>query len=135
MPGVHGAVHVADQMDQHLEREPLLLVRQLAALELPDQRGDGFEYVAVGIPGHRIEGFALVDIQVVPCLGIGVFGRMAGVVEPIGIIDQRMAAQNLVDFLGRLGREVAFGDIGRHIVSFLPPGPQIAHGQQTPGEQ
>ncbi len=132
---VHRAVHVADQVNQHLEREGLLLGCEVAAFELRDKRGDGFQHVAVRILGHRFECPALVYIQIVPRFGVGIFGRVAGVVEPVGVVDGRMAAQRLVDFLGRLGRQMAFGNIGRDVVAFLPPRQHALRRKQAADEQ
>ena len=130
-PRVHRAVHVADQVDQHFEFLGLRLGRQPAGLELGDERRDGRQHVAFGVPGHRFEGLALVDVQVVPRLGVIVFGGVAGNVHPVAIVHGRMAVEHLVDLLGGFGREVALCDVGRDVVPLLSPSVYAAGEQQA----
>ena len=119
---MHRAVHVADQMDQHDKLDTLLLGFQSAVLQLLDDRFYGRQYVALRIAGHRFERLSFVDIQIVPRLRIGVLGRMAGIVEPVGVVNQRVAVQHFVHIGRGLRHDVAFGDVGRNVVSFLSPG-------------
>ena len=131
MPRVHRAVHVAHKVDQHLQLHALLGRIQIARLETGDQVVYGLQHVAPGIGCHALERLARIDVQIVPRLRIGILGRVAGVVEPVGIVDGRVSAEDLVDAFGRLGRQVAFGYVGRHVVSLLPPRRGTPHGQQA----
>ena len=118
---VHRAVHVPYQMDQHLQRFGLFLGGKLLAFEFGDQVVHGRHHIAGRLFGHRVVGIPFVDVGIVPCSRIGVLGRVAGGIQPIGVIDRRMTVQYPVDLLRRFGRQVAFGDVSRHIVSLLSP--------------
>ena len=128
-------MHVAHQVDEHLQLQGLLLMRQTAGLEFRDDLRHGLQHVAFRVGGHRLEGLPLVHVQVVPRLRVGVVGRMAGVVEPVGIVDGRMSVEYLVDLLCGGGRQVAFGDVGRHVVSLLSPGQGAADDEQAQPQQ
>ena len=128
---VHRAVHVPDQVNQHLERERLLLGREASRLEFLRESGHRRQHVAPGIPGHALQRLAFVDIEVVPGFRIGVFGPVAGEVEPVGDIHGRVAVERLADLLCRFGRQTAFGDIRRHVVPLLSPCERPAGEKKT----
>ena len=85
---VHRAVHVAHQMDQHPQGVELLRFGQSAGLQPHDERIDGPQHVAIRVGRHRIERLARIDVHIVPALGMGIGGRMAGIVHPVGVIDR-----------------------------------------------
>ena len=128
---VHRAVHVPDQVNQHLERERLLLGCEASRLEFLRESGHRRQHVAPGIPGHALQRLAFVDIEVVPGFRIGVFGPVAGEVEPVGDVDGRVAVERLADLLCRFGRQTAFGDIRRHVVPLLSPCERPAGEKKT----
>ena len=122
-------------MNQHLERRRLLVGLQPPVTELSDQRLDRPQDVSVRILRHRLVGVPFVDVEVVPRLRMGVLGPVAGIVHPVGVVDGRTAVQHLFDPLGRLGREVAFGDVRHDVVAFLAPCQQALGRQQTADEK
>ena len=132
---VHRAVHVAQEVNQHFEVEGLLFGRKSARPELRDDLRHGLQDVALRIRGHVVECPALVHVQVVPRLRVGIFGSVAGVVEPVGEIDGRIAAQHLVDLLRRGGRQVTLGNVGRHVMALLSPRKAAAGCEKTESEE
>ena len=70
-------------------------------------------------------------VEVVPRLGVIVFGGVAGNVHPVAIVHGRMAVEHLVDLLGGFGREVALCDVGRDVVPLLSPSVYAAGEQQA----
>ena len=70
-----------------------------------------------------------------PRVGVPVGRRVADLIHPRRIIDDRTAAEILFDVFLGFGRQVAFGDVGDSIVADFPPAarrraPTAEHGRQ-----
>ena len=130
MSQVHRAVHVADQVDQHPQGRLLLPGFETPAFELRGQIGYGPQDIPFG---ETFGGFDLSvrgDIEVVPRLRMGIQGRMAGIVHPVGDIDRREPVQYAPHLSGRLPGEMLLGNGGRDVVSLLSPTESSAGNNQ-----
>lgn len=114
-------MQIAYEVNEHHEVGFLFFVRQTALTEHFGDVGYSLYHVARRIGGCRFVGFALVDVLVVPRLCIGIFMSVAGIVEPIGVIDRRVVVENSFNASADICRKVLFGNESYHIVPLLPP--------------
>ena len=131
MSRVHRLVQVTDQVYQHFQVELLLCRVELTVFKLRHDPVDGLDDVPVRILRHGLVSETFIDIGIMPGRGVGILRRVARRVEPVGPIYHRGSAEDLVDFLCGLGREVAFGDVGDYVVPFLSPGQCPGRSQQA----
>ena len=127
--GVHRAVHVAHQVNQHAQFIELLLFREFALLDVLYNAVNSGQNIPFRMARLRLEGLALVDVHVVPRFGMCIGRRMACIIHPVGIIDQRTASEHLGNTLCSFGCQMILGNIGHHIVPLLPPAKDIARGK------
>lgn len=120
MSQMQGLMQIAHHMHQYLERQS-----RIGALSDAGKALDLAAYCSNGIAGGIGRSFfiahTLIDVLIMPSLGICIRLRMAGVVQPVSPINNGPAVENIVDGGGRCGRQMLFGDIRGHIVAFLPP--------------
>ena len=132
MTHVHGLVHIADTMDEDFESECLLGTGRHAVGEDVDLFAYGSNHVALGV--ERSVGIidAFVNILIVPRLGIGIFGRVAGIVEPVGPVDGRTAVEDSRHRVGGSLAEMVFGNKRHGVMPLLAPGKCLCrNGKQT----
>jgi ATP-dependent HslUV protease ATP-binding subunit HslU len=127
-----GAFQIAKPSDLIPELQGRLPIRvELTALKLRHDPVDGLDDVPVRILRHGLVSETFIDIGIMPGRGVGILRRVACRVEPVGPIYHRGSAEDLVDFLCGLGREVAFGDVGDHVVPFWSPSLCPGRSQQA----
>ena len=131
VPRVHRLGQVTAQVYQHFQVELLLCRVELTVFKLRHDPVDGLDDVPVRILRHGLVSETFIDIGIMPGRGVGILRRVARRVEPVGPIYHRGSAEDLVDFLCGLGREVAFGDVGDYVVPFLSPGQCPGRSQQA----
>ena len=125
VPHVHRTVEVSHQVDQHFQGKRLRLLVQGAALECRYLCLDGCEHVSVGIQDCILVSLVSVYVLVVPGLCVGVLRCVAGVVQPVGPIDDGLAVEDPVDLLSCLFLEMLSGYSAGDIVSLLSPGAAV----------
>ena len=90
---VHRAVQIAHKVYEHTQGNVLLLLGEPPLAQARDDVVQGGYDVTRLVAGHRLIGIALVDIGIVPRTRIGIFGCMARIVQPVGIVYGRMSLQ------------------------------------------
>ena len=108
-------------MKEHLQSCALLFRREFATLNLGNDAVYGGYDIALFVLGHGVVGVALIDIGVVPGLRESELLGMTCVIQPVGIIYQRVAVQYLCNLLSRCRCEMTLGDVGYNIVALLTP--------------
>ena len=108
-------------MDEYLQRKVLLRAGALRCGKYRDLLAGGADHIALGQRRDAVVVLVLVDVLVVPCLGVGIVGSMAGVVQPVRPVHGRHAIENRVHRVGGGGGEMAFGDGSHGVVAFLAP--------------
>lgn len=132
---VHGLMQVADEVDENLQRQLLLRQRRHAIGKDGDHLARTGDDVALIVEGCILVSHVGIDILIVPRLGVGIVGRVRGIVEPVGPIDGRAAFQQAADRVGSGSRQMMFGNIGHHIVALLAPGRSRCHTRGHEGRQ
>ena len=118
---MHRLMNVADKMNHHFQRQSLIGVRQSSGLQFGDlliQRSDD---VATMVERHRFVSLVGIDVFIVPRLGVSIFGLMAGIVKPVGVIDNRFAVECSLYGCLCIGSQMAFGNVSHNVVTFLSP--------------
>ena len=118
---MHGLVHVAHKMDEYLQRKVLLRAGALRCGKYRDLLAGGADHIALGQRRDAVVVLVLVDVLVVPCLGVGIVRSMTRIVEPVRPVDCRLAVEYGRHGIGRRCRKMTFGDMGHYIMSFLAP--------------
>ena len=130
---VSRTVHVADEMYDKADRDRHRRIVLIAVIfHVRNAVVQKSHRVAFGI-GHVVS--PGIDLVGVPRVGVPVGRRVADLIHPRGIIDDRTAAEILFDVFLGFGRQVAFGDVGDRIVADFPPAerrraPTAEHGRQ-----
>ena len=80
-------MNIAEEVDCQHQGEPFVILRCRGISENGHLLLNCRDYVAGLIAGSGCVGLVGIDIAVMPCLGIGIFIRVAGVVGPVGVVD------------------------------------------------
>ena len=90
---MHRLVQVAEEMHYHLQSQYALRVWLFGVEHDADFAVQRSDYVAARQCGCRFVCLVSVDILIVPGYGIDVFRGVRGIVEPVGVIDYRLAVE------------------------------------------
>ena len=80
---MHGLMNVAEEMHHHLERKRAVGVSRGGIGEDLNLIAERHYYIAFIVDLSIFKSLVSVDIFVMPCFGICVFGRMRSIVEPV----------------------------------------------------
>ena len=108
-------------MDQEFQRDRLVFIVRFRVPQNGFKPLHLAENVALGIPGHGLESFVVIDVQVVPggSLRPGAIGP--DLVGPYAHLGQLLRADQIRNTSRRLRRKVIFGDTADNTVAGWTP--------------
>ena len=83
---VHWRVNIANKVNEELKVYSLLLRSQLATLELSYDIINSGNYITLLVLLHCLVGKALINIGIVPSLGVAILVGIAGIIHPICVV-------------------------------------------------
>ena len=121
-PRVHWAVHVADQMYQTLDMKGYGGIGAVSIVsQLLDGRLDSENSISLKRPQRIRIRQPGIDRRSMPLAGKSVFGGIAVLVHPFGVVDDRMSVQITLDARTRLAGKMPLRDFRNCFVSLASP--------------
>src|SRR5262249_25152625 len=120
-PHMQGLVDVPDEMHQELHGNDLLLGCGLWVTEHSCQTLDGFNHITRGILWRRLIGLVIPDIHIMPGSGMVPRRIRAHFVRPRTDLGQALRAEQGLELLTGLGREMLFGNASNDTVPNRAP--------------
>src|SRR5262249_44813399 len=129
-PHMQGLVDVSDEMHQEPHGNDFLLGRGVGVTEHPGQTLDSFDDITRGILWCRLVGFVIPDIHIMPGSGIVPRRISADFVRPGADLREALRAEQGLELLTGLGREMLFGNAPDNAVPDRTPWRGAGSGQQ-----
>src|SRR5262245_40217464 len=129
-PHMQRLVDVTNEMHQELHGNDFLWWRSVWGTEHPCQTLDGFHHIARGILGRRLVGFVIPDIHIMPGSGMVPRRISADFVRPGTDLSQALWAEQGLELVTGLGREMLFGNASNDTVPDRAPRRGAGSSQQ-----